>query len=113
MFLDAKSLLPHIPYHLFPAQALTLELYLEGGIRACDIGSFMTGNDPVSGKQLESTFEFCRLAIPRRVYTQAHLDYIVDVLTDIKARADTLNGYRIIWKPPVLRHFTAHLEPVC
>ncbi len=113
VFIDASALLPHIPYNLFPAQALTLELYLEGGIRACDIGSFMLGNDPETGKQLESTFEFCRLAVPRRVYTQAHLDYIVDVLTDIRDRAGTLGGYRITWEPPVLRHFTAHLEPVC
>lgn len=111
IFLDAKALLPHIPYHQFPAQALTLELYLEGGIRACDIGSFMLGNDQ-NGNQLQSAFEFCRLAIPRRVYTQAHLDYIVDVLVDIKAKAQDLSGYLITWEPKVLRHFTAHLAPI-
>lgn len=112
VFLDAKALLPHIPYYEFPAQALTMELYKEGGIRACDIGSYMLGNDPLTGEQLQSQFEFCRLAIPRRVYTQAHLDYIVDVLVDIKLRAERIRGYHIVWQPKVLRHFTAKLKPI-
>ena len=112
IFLNAKAMLPHIPYCEFPAQVLCLELYKEGGIRACDIGSFLIGVDPITRKQIQSTFEFTRLAIPRRVYTQSHLDYIVDCLVEIKARAASLKGYKITWEPEVLRHFTAKLEPL-
>lgn len=112
LFLDAAHLLPHIPYHQFPGQALALELYIEAGIRACDIGSYMLGNDPDTKEQLHSQFEFTRLAIPRRVYTQAHLDVIADALAAIKERADQLRGYRITWEPPILRHFQAHLVPL-
>ena len=112
VFLDAKKLLPHIPYHEFPAQALAIELYIEAGIRSCDIGSYMLGNDPDTGEQLQSEFEFTRLAVPRRVYTQSHLDVIVEALKEIKERKDTLKGYRITWEPKILRHFTAKLEPI-
>jgi tryptophanase len=112
VFLDAKKLLPHIPYYEFPAQALAIELYIEAGIRSCDIGSYMMGNDPDTGEQIESEFEFTRLAVPRRVYTQSHLDVIVEALKAIKERKDTLKGYRITWEPEVLRHFTAKLEPL-
>ncbi len=112
VFLDAKKLLPHIPYHEFPAQALAVELYIEAGIRSCDIGSYMMGNDPDTGEQLESEFEFTRLAVPRRVYTQSHLDVIVEALKEIKKKKDTLKGYRITWEPKILRHFTAKLEPL-
>ncbi len=112
VFLDAKKLLPHIPYYEFPAQALAVELYIEAGIRSCDIGSYMMGNDPDTGEQIESEFEFTRLAVPRRVYTQSHLDVIVEALIAIKERRETLKGYRVTWEPKVLRHFTAKLEPI-
>lgn len=112
LFIDAKKMLPHIPYYQFPAQTLALELYKEAGIRSCDIGSYMMGNNPDTGQQIESEFEFTRLAVPRRVYTQSHLDVIVEALIAIKERADQLNGYEITWEPPILRHFTAKLKPL-
>ncbi len=112
VFLDAKALLPHIPYHQFPGQALALELYLEAGIRCCDIGSYLLDPDPETGEQLESEMEFTRLAIPRRVYTQAHFDVVAEALNNIKKRATELRGYEITWQPKVLRHFTSKLKPV-
>lgn len=112
IFVDARKILPHIPYYQFPAQALALELYLEAGIRGCDIGSFMLDPDPVSGEQPESEMEFTRLCLPRRVYTQAHLDIVAEALINIHQRADQVKGYEIVWQPPVLRHFTAKLKPV-
>jgi tryptophanase len=112
VFIDAKKLLPHIPYYEFPAQALAVEMYIEAGIRCCDIGSFMMGNDPDTNEQIESEFEFTRLAIPRRVYTRSHLDVVIDALIAINERKESIKGYRITWEPPVLRHFTAKLEPI-
>lgn len=112
VFIDAKKMFPHIPYYEFPGQALALELYIEAGIRACDIGSYMLGNDPDTKEQLEAEFEFTRLAIPRRVYTQAHLDVIADALINIKERAASVKGYKIVEEPPILRHFTAKLKPL-
>lgn len=112
IFVDAKAMFPHIPYYEYPAQVLAVELYIEAGIRTCDIGSYMMGNDPDTGKQIESQFEFTRFAIPRRVYTQAHFDIMAEALINISKRAKDLKGYRITWEPPILRHFQATLEPI-
>ena len=108
----AIAMFPHIPYYQFPGHTLCVELYKEAGIRTCDIGSFMLGNDPETGEQIKSEFEFARLAIPRRVYTQSHLDVIAGALINIKERASQVKGYKIIWEPSILRHFQAHLEPI-
>ncbi len=113
VFVDAKAMFPHIPYNEFPAQVLAIELYKEAGIRTCDIGSYMLGNDPDTGEQLKSQFEFTRFAVPRRVYTQAHFDVMAEALIAIKAKAGSIKrGYKILWEPPILRHFQAHLEPI-
>ena len=112
IFLDARKMLPHIPYYEFPAQALALELYLEAGIRGCDIGSYMLDPDPVTGEQPESEMEFTRLCVPRRVYTQAHLDVVAEAVINVMQRAEQVRGYEIVWQPKVLRHFTAQLRPL-
>ena len=91
-FIDAREKLPHIPYNEFPGQALAVDLYLEAGIRTCDIGSYMLGNDPDTGAQLKADFDFTRLAIPRRDYTQSHFDVMADALIAIKARAAQVKG---------------------
>lgn len=112
VFIDAGKLFPQIPYYQFPGHTLACELYMEAGIRSGDIGSLLLDRDPVTGEQQQAAFEFCRLAIPRRVYTQAHFDIVAEALKAIADRAKEIKGYKITWEPEVLRHFTAHLEPV-
>lgn len=113
IYLDAGSLLPHIPHAEFPGQALGAALYLEGGVRGVEIGSVMFGyTDPDSGAEVYPRLELVRLAIPRRVYTQSHLDFVADTLIALKGRAESLRGYRITYAPPLLRHFTAKFEPM-
>lgn len=112
VFIDAGKLLPHLRWNQYPGHALAIELYIEAGIRSCDIGSLLMDRDPVTGEERQAGAEFTRLAIPRRVYTQAHLDVVADALKAIKDRAETVPGYEIVWEPKVLRHFTAKLRPV-
>lgn len=113
IYIDAKKFLSHIPPLQFPGQALTNELYLAGGIRAVEIGSVMFGKrDPKSGKEIAAPMELVRLAFPRRVYTQTHMDYVLEVMSDILKRRRRLRGYRLIRPDSVLRHFTARFEPL-
>jgi tryptophanase len=113
VFLDARRFLPHIPQDRFPAQALTCALYLEGGIRGVEIGGLMFGTpDEATGKWTWPELELVRLAVPRRVYTDAHLDHVVDVCARLLACRDTIRGLRIVYRAPVLPHFTARLEPI-
>lgn len=113
VYIDAAQLLPGIPQREFPAQALAVELYLEGGIRGVEIGSVMFAfEDPDTRKTVYPKLELLRLAIPRRTYTQAHMDYVADCASQIKARASKVRGYRFTYAPELLRHFTARFEPL-
>jgi tryptophanase len=113
VYVVANEILPHIPNYEFPAQSLTVELYREGGIRGCEIGSVMFAClDPDTGTWHYPRLELLRLAIPRRTYTQSHMDYVADTLARIKCRADSLRGYKFTYAPELLRHFTARFEPL-
>jgi len=113
VYLDAGRLLPHIPQKEFPGQALAVELYLEGGIRAVEIGSVMFAHpDPETNELTYPKLELVRLAIPRRVYTQSHLDYVAETLAVIAKHKEDVRGYRFTYAPPLLRHFTARFEPL-
>jgi tryptophanase len=111
VYIDAAALFPHIPPRELPGQALVAELYREAGIRAVEIGTVMFGRrDPDSGAETTAPMELVRLAIPRRVYTQSHVDYVVEAILNVHARRDQVRGYRFVEQAPVLRHFTARFE---
>ncbi len=111
VYIDAAATLPHIKPLEFPGIALVNALYLEGGIRACEIGSVMFGLG-ADGKERPASLELVRLAIPRRLYTQSHIDYVGDIAVKVKSDAESIRGMRITYAPNVLRHFTARFEPV-
>jgi tryptophanase len=111
VYLDARALLPHIPPLEYPGQALAVALYVEGGIRGCEIGTVMFGRHP-DGTETPAAMDLVRLAIPRRTYTQSHVDYVIEVVRWVAERAGALRGYRISAEPPALRHFTARFEPL-
>lgn len=111
VFIDAKRFLPHHSPEKYPGQAVSAELYLEGGIRSVEIGSVMFGKK-LNDKFVPANLELVRLAIPRRVYTQSHIDYAAEIIINLFKRRRTLPGYRITYETPYLRHFTAHFEPI-
>jgi tryptophanase len=104
IYLDARAFLPHIPISEFPGVALTCELYLEGGIRSVEIGSLMFDKS--------AKMDLVRLAIPRRTYTQSHIDYVIEVLLEVWQRREQVTGLRLDYQAPFLRHFTARLSPI-
>jgi tryptophanase len=109
VYLDAGRLLPNIDPLAYPGQALAIALYEAGGVRGCEIGSVMFGLQP-DGSEQPASMELVRLAIPRRTYTQSHIDYVIEVCASVSERADQLTGYRITSPPRPLRHFTASFE---
>ena len=113
IYLDAKTLLQHVPQAELPGQALSIALYVEGGIRGVELGTVAFAYvDPETGKEVFPKLDLVRLALPRRVYTQSHLDYVVDVLAEIAANPKMISGYKIVYQPPLMRHFTARFEPL-
>ena len=111
VYIDARSFLPNIPPLQFPAQSLSIALYEAGGIRTVEIGSVMFGRHP-DGSEAPAAMELVRMAVPRRTYTQSHIDYVIEVVHEVAKRASALRGYRIASEPPQLRHFTARFEPL-
>lgn len=111
IYIDAKAMLPHIPQSQYPAWALSLVLYIEGGIRSVEIGSVMFGRQP-DGTEKPAPMELVRLAFPRRVYTQSHVDYLAEVICYVNRIKNDIRGVEIVESPDVLRHFSARFEPV-
>ncbi len=113
IYIDAKRFLPNVPPHEYPGQSIVCELYVEGGVRGVEIGSVMFGKyDKQSGKLISPSMELVRLAIPRRVYTQSHIDYVAEVVIEVFKKRNELRGYEITYESPMLRHFTAQFKPL-
>ncbi|HXZ99927.1 MAG TPA: tryptophanase [Candidatus Binatia bacterium] len=113
IFVDARAMLPHVPPSRLPGQSLACALYSEGGVRSVEVGTVMFGRtDPVTGDQVPAAMDLLRLALPRRVYTQSHVDYVIEVAGHVAERRDRLGGYRIVGEPSALRHFSATYQPV-
>ncbi len=112
VYVDAAGFLPHLPRDRYPGQALVCELYLEAGVRAVEIGSLMFGKRDKKGRLIPSRQELVRLALPRRVYTQSHVDFLIEVFERLSRRKQEIRGLKVVEAPPVLAHFTAKLAPV-
>ncbi len=112
IYIDATRFLPNIPAHQYPGQSIVCELYLEGGVRGVEIGSVMFGKYGKDGNLIPAMMELVRLAIPRRVYTQSHVDYLIEIIIEVFKNRAKLKGYKIVFEAPMLRHFTARFEPL-
>ncbi len=112
IYIDAKRFAPQIPQEQFPGQSIVSALYIEGGIRGVEIGSVMFGKYDSNGKLIPPPMELVRLAVPRRVYTQSHIDYVLEIIIEVFKKRSTLKGYKIVYEAPMLRHFTARFEEI-
>lgn len=112
VYIDAHKFYPHIPVHEYPGQALVCELYLKGGIRSVEIGSVMFGKYDAAHRLVPAPMELVRLAIPRRVYTQSHIEYVIETFGELMHQRDNVRGFRIVEEPKFLRHFTARFQPL-
>lgn len=110
VYIDARALLPHLDPLQYPGQSLAIALYEAGGIRSCEIGTVMFGRQP-DGTEVPAAMDLVRLAIPRRTYTQSHIDYVIEVCAQVASTAEQLPGYEITWEPAALRHFTSKFAP--
>ncbi len=110
VYIESDKFYPHIPVEQYPGQALVCSLYRIGGIRCVEVGSVMFGKYDQDGKLIPSAMELVRLAIPRRVYTQSHIDYVIEVFTELIKQKENTKGLKISYEPAFLRHFTAHFE---
>jgi tryptophanase len=111
VYLDARAMLPQVPPLEYPGQSIAIELYREGGVRGCEIGTVMFGRRP-DGSEVPAPMDLVRLAVPRRVYTQSHIDYVIEVVERVAARRGELRGLRMVEEPASLRHFSARFEPL-
>jgi len=113
VYIDARRFLPHIPQEQFPAQVISVELYIEGGICTLELGSIaFAEKDQESGEFIYPELDLLRLAIPRRVYTNSHMQYVARHIIDLYKRNDSLKGFKMVYQPPVARHFSCRLEPL-
>jgi len=112
VFIDALRFLPHLPRAHYPAQALSVALYEDGGVRGVEIGTILAGRDPATGEERFPRLEMVRLAVPRRVYTQSHLRVVAETAAQTLARREEIRGLRFVYEAPVLRHFTARFAPL-
>jgi tryptophanase len=112
IYLDAKRFLPNVPANQFPGQAIACELYIVGGVRTVEIGSVMFGKYDSNGNHIAPPMELVRFAIPRRVYTQSHIDYVAEVVIEVFQNREKLKGLEFTYEAPMLRHFTAKFKPI-
>jgi tyrosine phenol-lyase len=112
VYIDARRFLPHVPQSHFPAQRLAAEFYLEGGVRTMERGTVSAGRDPRTGEHRYPALELVRLTIPRRVYSTAHLEWVVQSIRAVWERRESIGGLRMVYEPPQLRFFTARFEPL-
>ena len=112
VFLDSKAFLPHIPFHKYPGIGVVNSLYVEGGVRGVELGQVAFGKTDENGLERETTLDLVRLAFPRRVYTQSHVDYLIEVIAEVWQKRETIGGYKITYQPEFLRHFSCHFEEI-